>query len=60
MISRQCINCLNLIESEPGGMVCLAFPEGIPEEIVTGEVDHSKPYPGDHGFLYDPAEPDDE
>jgi hypothetical protein len=55
------MNCLNRLESSPQmNIVCLAFPEGIPEEIITGEVDHSKPYPGDNGILYAPIEPDDE
>ena len=67
MISRQCANCQHLIQEEvphTDKPVCLAFPEGIPEPIVTGQVNHSKPYPGDHGFRYLPQypgvdEPDD-
>lgn len=31
---------------------CRAFPDGIPKEILTGEVDHSKPYKGDHGIQF--------
>ena len=30
---------------------CVAF-ERIPDAIWTGENDHSKPYPGDRGVLY--------
>lgn len=33
-------------------MVCEAFPDGIPTEILSGENDHIKPYPGDHGITY--------
>lgn len=61
MISRQCTNCLHRIDSavsDSGGTICLAFPEGIPEEIETGEVDHSTPYPGDNGYQYEPEDPD--
>ena len=29
------------------------------EEIITGQVDHSKPYPGDHGFRYEPKVPEE-
>ncbi|EGW55178.1 hypothetical protein QQ73_12980 [Candidatus Endoriftia persephone str. Guaymas] len=59
MVSKQCMNCLHRIDSVEGSLICLAFPDGIPEAIVTGEVDHSRPYPGDNGFQYEPELPDD-
>jgi len=33
---------------------CKAYPEGIPEEILTNKVDHHKPYKGDNGIQYEP------
>lgn len=33
--------------------VCRAFPKGIPEEILSGEVNHTESYPGDNGFRYE-------
>lgn len=37
-----------------GGRVCRAFPDGMPEEIWTGKVEHREPYPGDNGIQYEP------
>ena len=31
---------------------CDAFPNGIPKDIFTGKIDHTKPYAGDHGIQY--------
>jgi len=60
MQSYQCSTCLYYlitVKRDPDkGMCCLAFPDGIPEEIVTWAVDHSKPYPGDKGIRVRPME----
>ena len=32
---------------------CKAFPDGIPNKILKGEVKHIKPYPGDHGIQFE-------
>ena len=50
MQSDQCLNCARFWLS--GG--CEAFPSGIPEEILRGEFDHTRPYPGDNGLRYVP------
>lgn len=49
-----CMKCKHLQKTPPGewGHRCAAFPAGIPKEIFAGEVEHIKPYDGDHGIQY--------
>lgn len=50
--SRICSVCKHFnIKTE--GNTCKAFPDGIPDEIWTGENDHTKPYKGDHGIQFE-------
>lgn len=46
--SHQCITCEHYRLT--GG--CAAFPDGIPQDILTGEHDHREPYPGDNGLRF--------
>lgn len=58
MIGLQCMTCQHLhdVGAANGQSACDAFPQGIPFAIQSGETDHSKPYPGDNGIRYAPAE----
>jgi len=53
-LSYQCMTCKHYMGL--GG--CLAFLDGIPEEIFSGLFDHTKPYKGDGGLRWEPW-PDD-
>ena len=47
-----CDLCKHVREND----TCKAFPDGIPEDILTGEHDHTEPYPGDNGIQFEPIE----
>ena len=53
-ISNQCILCAHYQLN----LECDAFPKGIPVKILTGDHDHSQPYPGDNGIRFEPVEPE--
>ena len=48
--------CLENCEKYIGSFECLAFPDGIPDAILTGEHDHREPYPGDNGIRFEPIQ----
>ena len=54
MQGSQCLECKHFLgaRGEKLGLRCEAFPNGIPEEILSGEVDHTKPVNGDHGIQF--------
>ena len=47
----QCIYCKHL--KSWSEHKCTAFPEGIPEDILSGEHDHRESYKNDGGIRYD-------
>jgi len=53
LIWASCVSCLR----KSRGLVCEAFPDGIPEVILNAQVDHKTPYPGDRGLTYVPVTP---
>jgi hypothetical protein len=48
----QCSACFHLAMAPEH--TCKAFPEGIPDEIWSNEVDHRKPFEGDNGVRWAP------
>lgn len=50
-----CVKCkhYNKIDYEKLIFSCWAYPDGIPDEIIEGEVDHKKPYKGDNGIQFE-------
>jgi len=44
--------CVHFIGIKKGKLICRAFPEEIPNEIVYGTNKHINPYKGDHGIQF--------
>lgn len=49
------INC-DICEYYHGLSECDAFPDGIPEDILIGEHDHTTPHSGDGGIQFEAVE----
>lgn len=47
----QCENCKHYLS----GLRCVAFPDGIPDDILSGEFDHTQPHEDDNGIQYTPS-----
>lgn len=51
----NCHRCIYFrYSSAERGVLCEAFPDGAPIEIVNGEVPHTEPYEGDSGLQFTP------
>lgn len=48
-VTIQCPSCRYYLYD----LKCLAFPDGIPDDILTGEFDHTVPHDGDNGIQYE-------
>ena len=48
-----CGQCRHMVK---GGIICKAFPNEIPDEILRGEFIHILPYEGDNGITFEPRE----
>lgn len=56
--SDICNHCAHFDIGRPlGKPTCKAFTDGIPDKIWTGDNDHKKPYPGDHGIQFEEYKP---
>lgn len=51
-----CLGCLHFRKNSQE-FQCTAYPDGIPEPILSLNVDHRAPYEGDHGIQFAEAEP---
>lgn len=56
----NCMFCKHFDLSEKEYNKCLAFPDGIPEEIMIGKFDHRKKYKGDNGIRFEPIKESNE
>jgi len=54
ILPPQCIVCIHYNSDDVVKYSCKAFPDRIPDEILEGEHDHSKPFKGDNGIRFLP------
>lgn len=47
-----CFSCRHLDLTSEAPVTCAAYPNGIPDDIFEGLVDHRRPQPGDRGIRW--------
>lgn len=48
-----CIYCKHFFPGPKGFPNCAAYPDRIPDAILQSEVDHRRPFKGDHGIQFE-------
>ena len=53
-VYESCLTCVHIDRKDI--TKCKAFPRGIPFLIISGGIEHTKPFDGDGGIIYEPNE----
>lgn len=54
-----CAKCKHFDKASPRlKRTCVAFPDGIPKEILMGDFDHQEPHPLDNGITFEDVSTD--
>jgi len=57
----QCLSCKNWLGKNSKGIICKAFPDGIPEKLQWNTVLHDKPMYGQkNDIVFEPIETDED
>jgi len=48
-----CYECAHFRTNREEGLVCKAFPKGIPDAVLFQGSDHKEPLEGDHGIQFE-------
>lgn len=51
--NRNVVPCSRCVNHIPFTLTCLAFARKIPEAILSGQLDHTEPFPGDNGIQFE-------
>lgn len=58
MLPPICLGCARFRKQDGNKFTCDAYPGGIPQEIISSQVDHREVFEGDHGLQFLPVDDD--